>query len=317
MEPEQSDVVTSRSVDEDDDELRAVEPTETPSITQATCGCAGERAVAEVQPEAQADPVEDAANPSYVYALGRIEARFPSPGIEKEFAQVLGRAEAPDLTDEEMLHRVLSDPDNRYLVRQLCFVLSVQGIETYILRPRDPVDLNALVDAVRPVSSPMDLDVVIGVRGPVAPPELCNGLTIPVVTFDKIYSFDSEELIKAVERPKDIPAKDFEKAAKKVLERFLQIGDNAGAADEHRVLNYLAVRYEKVYQETVKAYADGFRLSGVDVYPSRLSGTRKILDVVFSFTSRKSDATEKSFVRVDATEQFLFIRTNWSPYYYR
>jgi len=30
-----------------------------------------------------------AANPSYIYAIGRIEPRFPRPSVEKEFAQGL------------------------------------------------------------------------------------------------------------------------------------------------------------------------------------------------------------------------------------
>ncbi|KOV94951.1 hypothetical protein ADK65_30460 [Streptomyces sp. NRRL B-1140] len=249
--------------------------------------------------------------------MGQIRVQFPSLGVEKEFAQAVGRAEPPDLTDDEALYRVLSDPDNRYLVRQLCFVLSVQGVETYILHPRDSAGYDLLIEAIRPVSGPWDLDVVIGRRGPVAPPELCNGLTVPVVVFEQIYSFDSGELIRAVERPSEIPAEDFETASGKLLERLLQIGDNSGATDEHRAINYAAVRNEKIYQETVREYARGFRLSAVEVCPSRLSGSRRILDIVFSFTSRKVDVTEKSFMRIDVTEMFPFTRTNWSPYYDR
>jgi hypothetical protein len=37
--------------------------------------------------------------PSYVYAIGRIEARFPRPSVEKEFAQATGRAGTAGLTD--------------------------------------------------------------------------------------------------------------------------------------------------------------------------------------------------------------------------
>src|SRR3712207_8414828 len=51
-----------------------------------------------------------------------------------------------------------------------------EGLETYILRPRDPSDLELLVGSARPTPRPTDVDVVIGVRGPHAPPESCNGL---------------------------------------------------------------------------------------------------------------------------------------------
>jgi hypothetical protein len=45
-------------------------------------------------------------------AIGRIEPRFPSLGLEKEFAQAAGRAETAGLTDRETVHAVLSDPGN-------------------------------------------------------------------------------------------------------------------------------------------------------------------------------------------------------------
>ena len=45
---------------------------------------------------------------AYVYALGRVEPRFPSLAVEKEFAQATGRAETAGLTDRQALHAVLS-----------------------------------------------------------------------------------------------------------------------------------------------------------------------------------------------------------------
>ena len=36
---------------------------------------------------------------AYVYALGRIEPRFPRLSVEKEYAQATGRAETAGLTD--------------------------------------------------------------------------------------------------------------------------------------------------------------------------------------------------------------------------
>jgi hypothetical protein len=48
-----------------------------------------------------------------------------------------------------------------------------------------------------------------------------------------------------------------------------------------------------------------------------LSGTRKIVDVIFSYTNRTTDVVEKFFVRVDVTEEFPFLVTKLSPYYDR
>jgi PatG Domain len=38
---------------------------------------------------------------SHVYAIGRIEARFPRLSVEKEFAQATGRAETAGQTDQQ------------------------------------------------------------------------------------------------------------------------------------------------------------------------------------------------------------------------
>jgi hypothetical protein len=254
---------------------------------------------------------------SYVYALGRIEARFPALSVEKEFAQVIGRAETAGKTDNQVFHAVLSKPENRYLVRQMCWVHTIQGLDTYILQPRDPVDFNQLVGAIRPVPSPNDIDIVVGGRGPIAPPELCNGLMVPIVLFDQVYSFDRDVLLKSIPRPEKMTEKQFAAAAVEVLDRILQMTDNAGATDDHRALNYLAVRYPAIYAKAAEEFARDFSLTGVEVRPSPLSGTRKIVEVVFSYTNRNTDFTEKFFVRTDVTEEFPFLVTKMSPYYDR
>src|SRR5215467_14907099 len=46
--------------------------------------------------------------PSFVYAIGRIEARFPNLAAEKEFAQATGRADTAGKTDQAAFHAVLS-----------------------------------------------------------------------------------------------------------------------------------------------------------------------------------------------------------------
>lgn len=252
--------------------------------------------------------------PSYVYALGRVTPRFPSLAVEKEFAQATGRAETTGLTDRQALQSVLSQRSNRYLVRQLCWVLEIEGLETYLLVPRDPADLDLLVDALRPTPNPLDLDAVVGVRGPMAPPEMCNGLMIPIVAFDQIYSFDRDALIKAIPRPEKVTAKEFEPAAGELFDRIMQMADNAGATDEDRALNYLAVRYPAIYATASEAFRRNESLTAVAVRPSSLSGVRNIVDVIFSYTNRATDVTEKFFVRVDVTEEFPFLVTKLSPY---
>ena len=274
--------------------------------------------------EAQPQPIPEVAGGTtypYVFAIGRVTPRFPSLAVEKEFAQATGRLEeTAGLTDRQATRSVLSERTNRYLVRQICFVLTIEGLETYLLQPRDPADLDLLVDAVRPAPRPTDIDVVIGVRGPIAPPEACNGLMVPIVAFDQIYSFDVDSLIGGIPRPEGSPdeqEESFRSTAEEVFYRIMQLADNAGATDEHRALNYLAVRYPAIYATAAEQHGRNASLSGVEVRPSRLSGVRRIVDVVFSFTNRDTRVTEKYFVRVDVTEEWPFLVTGMSPFYER
>jgi PatG C-terminal len=253
----------------------------------------------------------------FVYVIGHIEPRYPRLSTEKELAQVTGRAETVGLTDKQALQRILGDRQNRYLVRQLCWVLTVQGLETYILIPRDPADYDLLIQAVRSSPNPADLDVVVGVRGPVANPEVCNGLLVPILIFDQIYSFDRDSLIKAIPQPPNVEAEKFTAAAGEVLDRIIQQADNAGAMDAHRALNYLAVRYPVIYANAANAYAANASLTAVNVQPSQLSSTRNIVEVIFAYTNRNTDVVEKYFARVDVTEEFPFLVTKLSPYYDR
>jgi hypothetical protein len=278
-----------------------------PSVHPASCGCA--------QCEAQAE--HSGTPPSYVYALGRIEARFPSLAIEKEYAQAVARGRAEGKTDSKTLHDTLSERANRYLARSMCWVLSVEGIATYILKLRDPSDLELLVGALRPAPRATDVDAVVGVRGPLATPEVCNGLIVPIVAISQIYSFDVDTLIQSIPRPEKIPQAEFASASEEVFTRIQQMADNAGSLDEHRATNYLALRYPAVYATAAEAFGRNASLSAVEARPSALSGVRRVFDVILTFTHRTTGVDEKHSARVDVTEEFPFLVSRLAPYYDR
>ena len=258
--------------------------------------------------------------PQYVYALGKIDPRFRSMAVEREFAQATGRAETTGLTDQQAFYSVLSKKENRYLVRDLCWTLAIEGVAAYILLPKDPLDFDRLVESVKPQQDKAGIDVVVGSKGPVALPEMCAGLQVPIVGFDQLFSFNREEFIRSIPRPESIPEKQEEKfraAANELFDRILQMADNTGATDEHRALNYLAVRYPAIYANAAEEFERNFSLTGVEARPSRLSGERKIVSVIFSYTNRETDVTEKFFVRVDVSEEFPFMVTKMAPYYDR
>jgi hypothetical protein len=274
------------------------------AVPSACPSCAAAQAGAQIAP------------PSCVYVIGHIEPRFPLLSIEKEARQATARAGASKDSDREVMAKILQDPANKYIVRRLCWVLSVQGVETYILVPRDG-DYQPLIDAYRAEPKPGDLELVIGVRGPIVNPDVCNGLLVPIVIFDQIYAFDRDALLKSIRKPEKAEAAKFTAAAAEMLDRIIQQSDNAGATDADRALNYLAVRYDRIYSLAAEQFAANASFTAIDVLPSPLSGTRKIVDVVFSFTDRATDVVSKFFTRVDVTECFPFLVTRLSPYYDR
>ena len=121
-----------------------------PQVGCATCGGAAGMTV----------------KPSFVYGIGRVGARFTNLAAEKEFAQATGRSDTAGKTDQQTMHAVLAKRENRYLARQLCWVLSIQGLETYLLVPRDPADIDRLIESIRPVSNPNDIDWSLGYAVP-------------------------------------------------------------------------------------------------------------------------------------------------------
>lgn len=97
----------------------------------------------------------------------------------------------------------------------------------------------------------------------------------------------------------------------------MQMTDNAGATDEYRALNCLALRYQAIYTRAAEEFAANASLTAVNVHPSPMSGLRNVEDVIFSYTNRTTDVMDKFFVRVDVTDEFPFLVTKLSPYYDR
>lgn len=260
---------------------------------------------------------ENAGPQTPIYAIGMVRTRFPSPSIEKEFAQCIATQATASLTDQAVLHTVLKE--NRHLANEVCWVFSVEGVETYVLVPREPAVLDQFVEAVKPSQRGIDTDVIIGSRGPMAPAEMCNGLIAPIVLVDRIYSFDKPELLRAIKKPKDshMTNEAFGSATQELFDRIQQMADNVGGTDEHRALNYLLVRYPQIYTHTAEMFGQDCSLTGVEVMPSRLAGNRKLVNVILSYTNRKTDVIDKYYVRVDVTERYPYLDKKLSPFYER
>jgi PatG Domain len=250
---------------------------------------------------------------SYVYAIGNIEPRFPNASVEREFQHALRITKTSGKTDQQAKYSVLSERNNRYLAREMCWVLVVNGVDTYALRPHYPEDFDLLIEAARPRSE-TDIDIVIGTRGPIASPEMCDGRPIPIVIFDQIYSDRKEELKKIIPRPEKISVKMFDDTADDILSRILSMVDNVGATDRDRALNFLAVRSPEIYVHTTDMYGKDFSFRNIEVRPSPIvaMGQREI-DVILFYAHRNKPIEEKCLIRVNVGK-FPYITKIVAPY---
>jgi hypothetical protein len=113
-----------------------------------------------------------------LYAVGRIDPVFPNESVEKERAQAIGRAETVDLTDREAVHRILTSREAGYIARQLCWMLSINKVPSFIVLAHDRADVDDLVRTLRPMPRESDVDIVIGTVGPASQ---CGGRQLHTV----------------------------------------------------------------------------------------------------------------------------------------
>ena len=303
---------------------------------------------------------------SYVYSIGTVDARFPSIGVEKEYIQAraaIPTSDLANLTERQVKHKVFTyavgynikldeqhttdsngNPvvittdqtaeivryPNRYLARDMCWVFSVENIDTYILNPRSEDELTQLVEMLDEPTAvpPVDVDVIIGSLGAIASPSFCNGLELPIVQINNTYSFVVEQFIDQLweqyqqqqqnsrSQSSALSESDFKNAANNLFVRMMQLADNVGNLDEHRAVNYLALRSQQIYINTAELSQDSKRLLKITVKPSALTenSSRSVMEVIFTYAT-PDDSRDVYYIVVDVSGMYPFLVKQWQPYY--
>lgn len=266
----------------------------------------------------------------HVYAIGQLQASFPSKDVEKEYQQLLTPEDQSAATEAQRLYNVLSRPANVFLAREMAWVFSIQNVATYLLEPRSPVELQAMIDAIKPDDpTQSEYDVIIGEQAPLVP--MGGEGSLPVVRLNRLYHFTARAFVESVPLPSSIsqlqngPTKDqavasFRALVLNIFEDMLQLADNTGDADEHRAVNYVSLNYPDIYairwSQGSAATGDTLAFRGVEVRHSPLGGGRRIMDVIFNYTNA-AGVMSRFYTTVDVTGQFPFLVTKLQPYFER
>jgi hypothetical protein len=252
----------------------------------------------------------------YIYAVGRIEIRFPNEATRNEFVQA--ELVTNGLLDRQAYKSILSNPNNLHKARQVCWILTSEGLPIYLLMPKELNSFNRFVeDLVHCLS--YDINVVVGVRGQICTPDMCDGLVMPIVLCDQIYAINLDSLIKSIitciPRPENVEEDQLTSLVKESLFDIMKITNNPGASEADRAVNYLSCLCRDIYETTVKMKLKNSYLDYVEVQPPTFNGARKIVDVIFSYINQQSGVLEKHFVTVDITEEIPVLVTTMSKYH--
>ena len=162
-----------------------------------------------------------------------------------------------------------------------------------------------------------DLDLFVGSSSLVSV-EMCPGVSVPVLAVDQLVSFKKHEILSWCQAPPprgttaSTPAPDPDL----LFRMLIQSADNLGDKDEWRALNYLAVRYQPIYEKYAEM-AYNHDLTSVKVVTSRLWGEKRIVDPVFAFRHKTTGVVRKFFVRVDVSYLFPMIASQLTEYFDR
>jgi hypothetical protein len=153
------------------------------------------------------------------------------------------------------------------------------------------------------------ISAVVGERNGISSPETCSGFSLPLVFFNRIYSFTKDDFIKSIPRPKDVKEEDFSRSATGVVNLTIFTPDNLGASDEDRAKNFVVLRYPGIYRKVHEMITQGgFTLETVIAIASRLSGMRKLVDVIFTFVKYGPPNERQNWaITVDVQQKFPFI----------
>jgi hypothetical protein len=231
--------------------------------------------------------------------------------LSKSLKSFAGSGEANTQTLNQLLRR----PASRYLVRQLCWILTIDNQEAYVLVPSDPADLLLLVNAVRADSDTEELDLVIGARGAIAPSEMCSGVPLPLLIYQTIISINIQEHIRNILTP-EISEEDrdkFQTMSVDVLNKLIA-GRGDGSNDACRSFVHLALRDHEAYQLSHGLYSRNFVLAAIRSFPVTIGGSRKTQRVILTFTHSSTGFQEQYSADVDVTGMWPYVSRSFAAF---
>lgn len=264
-------------------------------------------------PECAARAAQPAQAPpeQFAYAIGRLDVRFPSLGIEREYQQ--RERLIADLPREPRNARVRAVLErNPHLATRVGWILSVGGNPTFALSPMSAGLKDSFFNALSQSHEPEHFCVVIGRVGPFVNPASYGGLLLPLLMVDQMYvasvaewTAGLEAVAKAALKARDIGEKKFQAASRELFRNITGMPDNMGISDGHRALNYLLMQHPGMF--LAAAEREHHLLDRIETRVQLSAGGRRHVAVILVFIERATGVAERVFCSIDVTEEWPFV----------
>jgi hypothetical protein len=247
----------------------------------------------------------------HVYAIGRLEVRFPSLGIEREYQQ---RERAlHDLPQQPRNARILAVLEkNPHLALRVGYVFLIGGNPVFALSPSSGALKDTFFKALAQ-SHEMDHScVVIGRVGAFTNPATYGGLLLSLVSVDQLYTFSASEwaegLAKVAQpalKSRKVETAHFRAVSQGIFREVTTMPENMGVSDGHRALNYLLVQHPGMF--LAAAERPGHVLDRMETRVIQAVGGRRQVAVILNFLDRATGVPERLYCTVDVTEEWPFV----------
>jgi len=242
--------------------------------------------------------------PSYIYALGRVQAQFPSSSVENLYKEVVFQKFGPD-AGAKSLFEVLSMPEHLFLAKKMCWVLNIDGTDCYVLHAKTPALLNAFIKALQPKSA-QQFEYIIAQLGGYACDNLCAGRTMKVAYVHQIQSSTVDDYCQILSQQTDVELSKI----KPLFNSMLKFCRNAGDLPAQRALNYLSLKCTGLYKiftaPMLAQNKEGIEFEQIEAISSASSGERQVMTLIFSYLNPESKRVEKQHINIDVTELYPF-----------
>ncbi|MEO8220525.1 MAG: hypothetical protein ABI563_07040 [Specibacter sp.] len=243
----------------------------------------------------------------FVYAVGHLRARFPNLGAEKEYAQQTDSDPDALIRTQEMKTTLL-DETNRHLARQMQWIFTGPASEVCTVVTRESADLVNLVEALS--DDDQTVHALIGHVAVYVEPSASVQPNLPAVWVDQLFSFTVEEFVRSLPDPdRESKVEDAEawiRTSRQLFSWLTQRSGNRGLSDQHRAMNYLALRYPPIYHLAFNQQHEGKALIGVEAHLTPNGGRREVA-VRFIFRHAQTHVTERYDCQVDTHDLFPFL----------